>query len=150
MPKNLLVLIDTNVWVSAFINRKGYPARVKEKFLKREFEIVISSPLLKELSDVLRRPRIKDPYKITDEEINLFIEILAGTGHKVYLTDDISLCRDNKDNMVLETAIKGSADYLVTRDDDIKRDSELIEEMKKNGIKVLPVSKFLEMLIKSD
>lgn len=146
MPKNLLVLIDTNVWVSAFINRKGYPAKVKEKFIKREFEIIISPPLLKELSDVLRRPRIKDLCKITDKEIELFIEILAGLGHKVYLSDDINLCRDYKDNMVLETAIKGDADYLVTRDDDIKRELTLIEEMKKHGIKVISVSKFLEIL----
>ncbi|MEK6591200.1 MAG: putative toxin-antitoxin system toxin component, PIN family [Nitrospinota bacterium] len=99
MPK--IVLIDTNVWVSAFINGKGYPAKVKEKFLKQEFEVVISTPLLKELSDVFRRPRIKDQYKITDEDINLFIEILAGTCHKVYLTNDINVCRDHKDNMVL-------------------------------------------------
>jgi len=149
VPKNLLVLIDTNVWVSAFINRKGYPARVKEKFVSHEFDIVISPPLLQELSDVLRRPRIKDLYKISDEEIELFIEILAGTGHKVYLANDINLCRDNKDNMVLETAIKSRADYLVTRDDDIKRDPKLIEEMKKKGIKVLPVSKFLDLLSQS-
>lgn len=105
-------------------------------------------PLLEELSDVLRRPRIKDSYKITDEEINLFIEILSGTGHKVYLTDNVSLCRDQKDNMVLETAIKGKADYLITRDDDIKRELNLIEELGNHGVKVLPVSKFLEMLTK--
>ncbi len=144
MPK--IVLIDTNVWVSAFINRKGYPARVKEKFLKQEFEVIISTPLLKELSDVLRRPRIKNKYKITDEEINLFIEILAGTCRKVYLTNDINVCRDHKDNMVLETAIKGGAGYLVSRDDDIKKDSRLIEEMKKHGINIVSVSKFLEVL----
>ncbi len=88
-------------------NRRGYPARVKEKFLQREFDVIISPPLLKELSNVLGRPRIKDLYKITDEEINLFVEILSGAGHKVFLTNDIRLCRDRKDNMVLETAIKG-------------------------------------------
>ncbi|ODS31782.1 MAG: hypothetical protein SCARUB_03106 [Candidatus Scalindua rubra] len=144
MPKK--VLIDTNVWVSAFINRKGYPARVKEKFLNREFDIVISTPLLKELYDVLRRPKIKNLCKITDEEIGLFVDILAGTGHKVYLTDDIRLCRDKKDNMVLETAIKGDIDYLVTRADDIKIDSVLIDEMKKHGVTILTVSKFLEII----
>jgi predicted nucleic acid-binding protein len=38
-----IVLIDTNVWVSAFINRKGYPAKIMEKFLCLEFDIVIST-----------------------------------------------------------------------------------------------------------
>jgi len=144
VPK--IVLIDTNVWVSAFINRKGYPARIKERFLNREFEIVVSPPLLKEISDVLKRPGIKERYKISDEEINLLIEILAGTGHKVFLSNDVKLCRDYKDNMVLETAIKGGVDYLVTRDDDIKRDPGLINELKRHGIKVLSVSRFLEIL----
>lgn len=143
MPKT--VLVDTNIWVSACINRKGYPARIKELFLNKKFEVVISFPLLKELSDVLRRPRIKDTYGISDEEINHFVEVLAGTGNKVYLTSDVNLCRDHKDNMVLETAVKGNADYLVTRDDDIKIDLKLIKEMKKQGIKVVTVSKFLEM-----
>lgn len=141
-----IVLIDTNVWVSAFINRKGYPAKIMEKFLCREFDIVISTPLLKELQDVLRRPRIKNLFKITDDEIDMFVEILAGTGHKVYLTDDTNLCRDKKDNMVLETAIKGRIDYLVTRDDDIKIDLDLIDEMKKHGITILTVSKFLKII----
>ena len=150
MQKNLLVLIDTNVWVSAFINRNGYPAKVKEAFVNHEFDIAISPPLLQELSDVLRRPRIINLCKITDEEIDLFIEILAGTGHKVYLSNDINLCRDDKDNMVLETAVKSGAKYLVTRDDDIKRDPKLIEEMERCGVKVLPVSKFLDMLSQSE
>ena len=146
MPKT--VLIDTNVRVSAFINRKGYPARVKEKFLDREFDVVISATLLGELHDVLCRPKIKNLCKITDEEIGLFVEILAGTGHKVNLIGDIKLCRDKKDNMVLETSIKGSADYLVTRDDDIKTDPYLIKEMKKHGVTILTVSKFLEIISK--
>ena len=141
------VLVDTSVWVSAFINKKGFPARVKEKFLNREFDVVISTPLLKEISDVLKRPKLRKRYKITDEEISLFVEILAGVGHKVYLTDDINLCRDKKDDMVLETAIKGKAEYLVTRDDDIKIDLELVKEMKKHGVMVLTVSKFLKIFI---
>ncbi len=48
--------------------------------------------------------------------------------------------------MVLETAVKSGAKYLVTRDDDIKRDPKLIKEMERYSVKVLPVSKFLDML----
>lgn len=60
----------------------------------------------------------------------------------------INLCRDHKDNMVLETAIKGEVDYLLTRDDDIKLDLNLISEMNKQNIKVVTVSQFLEMFDK--
>ena len=62
------------------------------------------------------------------------------------LPDDTNLCRDKKDNMVLETAIKGGVDYIVTRDDDIKIDLDLIDEMEKHGITILTVSKFLKII----
>ena len=48
--------------------------------------------------------------------------------------------------MVLETAIKGGVDYIVTRDDDIKIDLDLIDEMEKHGITILTVSKFLKII----
>jgi len=54
-----LVVIDTNVWVSAFLNRKGFPARIKDAWIKGEFEVVLSFPLLQELSEVLHRPKSK-------------------------------------------------------------------------------------------
>lgn len=123
-------IIDTNVWVSALINKKGFPAELKERYIKREFEAIISTPLIDEISEVLRRPRIKDKYKITDQEINDAVEILVNTGIKVNLTGSVNLCRDKKDNFVLETAMKGKANYLITRDDDIKRDLELIRNLR--------------------
>ena len=39
-----LVVIDTNVWVSAFLNRTGFPARIKDAWVNGQFEIVISTP----------------------------------------------------------------------------------------------------------
>ena len=43
-------IIDTNVWISAFINRKGFPAKLKEKFIINKFESIISLPLIQEIS----------------------------------------------------------------------------------------------------
>jgi putative PIN family toxin of toxin-antitoxin system len=72
-----LVVIDTNVWVSAFLNRKGFPARIKDAWVNGEFEVVLSSPLLRELSEVLHRPGIKDKYELVEFEIMQFIELLV-------------------------------------------------------------------------
>ena len=52
-----------------------------------------------------------------------------------------------KDNMILETALSGQVKYLVTRDDDIKRDLNLVQTMGKHGIEIITVSRFLEMLV---
>jgi len=50
-----VVLIDTNVWVSALINPHGHPAKVKDAWLDGRFEVVTSLPLLAELAEVLRQ-----------------------------------------------------------------------------------------------
>jgi putative PIN family toxin of toxin-antitoxin system len=141
-------IIDTNVWISAFINRRGFPAKLKNHFINSKFESIISIPLIKEISEVMRRPRIQDKYKIKDSEINQFIEILTATSIKIELKNNIHICRDKKDNFVLETAINGKANYIVTRDDDIKRDTDLIKHLKKHDIIILTVSRFLKILKK--
>jgi predicted nucleic acid-binding protein len=48
--------------------------------------------------------------------------------------------------MILETAILGSADYLVTRDDDIKSDRELIALLKERNVSVVTVRQFLDLV----
>ncbi|CAD7782323.1 MAG: hypothetical protein KIIPBIDF_01643 [Candidatus Methanoperedenaceae archaeon GB50] len=44
--------------------------------------------------------------------------------------------------MILETALSGQVKYLVTRDDDIKRDLDLVQTMGKHGIEIITVSRF--------
>ena len=70
------VLIDTNVWVSAFLNPAGYPAKIVTAWLEDKIEIVISIPLLQEISDVLQRPRIQNKYKYSNGEIQKYLELI--------------------------------------------------------------------------
>jgi len=39
-------------------------------------------------------------------------------GERVIPTQNVKVCRDPDDNMVIETALAGDADYIVTGDDD--------------------------------
>ncbi len=45
-----------NVWVSAFINPSGPPARLVRAWTDGRYDVVVSLPLLDELADVLTRP----------------------------------------------------------------------------------------------
>lgn len=56
--------------------------------------------MLGEFVSVIRRPRIQRKYGLTNEEIDL-------------------VCRDPEDNMVLEAAVAGSADVIVSGDEDL-------------------------------
>ncbi len=61
-------------------------------------------------------------------------------------TGSIRECRDPDDDLILETAILGQAQYAVTRDDDIKRDRDLMDHLQARGVTVLSVRQFLEKL----
>lgn len=77
------------------------------------------------------------------EELLTLIEDLS---EDVLLTGSVSICRDADNNCVLETAIKGKAQYIVTRDDDIKFDLAVIAFLSKHGLSVMSLSSFLNIL----
>jgi len=141
-----VVLIDTNVWVSAFINPHGNPAKLKAAWTQNRFQAVISVPLLDELAEVLARPRILTKYHLDAGEISEFLRLLAARALKVTPTGSLRVCRDPDDDVILETALLGHASHAVSRDDDIKRDRDLIAQMEVNGIKVLSVQQFVDLL----
>jgi predicted nucleic acid-binding protein len=49
-------VVDTNVWVSAFLNATGFPARVLEAYAEGRFILVISEPLLEALRSEGQQP----------------------------------------------------------------------------------------------
>jgi len=55
----------------------------------------------------------------------------------------LNLCRDPRDDMVLETAIAGKATHIVSRDEDLRRDVDLVRELEARGIQVVTVNNFL-------
>lgn len=105
----VVVLVDTNVWVSAFINPYGYPAKLKDAWLQGKFDVVVSAALLDEVAEVLSRPRIRDKYGLTIDEITTFLGMLSSQAITVITTGQIRVCRDPDDDAILETAILGQA-----------------------------------------
>ena len=139
-------VIDTNIWISALINPFGYPAKLRKHFENGDFAAVISEPILDEIVDVLSRPKIKDKYEITPEDIRELLTLIEERAEYVLISGDINICRDKDDNLIIETAIKGETSYLVTRDDDIKFDKKVSLFLSKHGISVLTVAKFLKLM----
>jgi len=142
----VVVLIDTNVWISAFINPHGYPAKLKAAWTQNRFQAVVSVALLDELTEVLARPRILTKYRLDPGEIREFLHLLEERALKVTPTGRLRVCRDPDDDIILETALLGHAIYAVSRDDDIKRDRDLIAQMEACGVKVLSVQQFVDLL----
>jgi putative PIN family toxin of toxin-antitoxin system len=88
-------VIDTNIWISALINPFGHPARLIKHFENRDFIAVISEPILDEIVDVLSRPRIKDKYDITPENIQELITLIEERTEHVLVSGDIQDLRSS-------------------------------------------------------
>lgn len=142
----LRVFVDTNVWVSAFINADGAPAKILEAFLAGQFVPVISQVLLEEIDGVVHRPRIRRRWRFTDADLATILTLLRDRAIEAVPAGDLLLCRDPSDNLLLETAVLGQARYAVSRDDDIKRDLDLMARLKEQGVEVVSVAQFLNLL----
>ncbi len=91
-------VIDTNVWVSSLLNPFGFPAKLRKSFEESVFHAVISEPMLEELADVLNRPKIKNKYGITEDDIKELLILIDERAEPVLLSGDITICRDKDDN----------------------------------------------------
>jgi uncharacterized protein len=139
-------VIDTNIWISALLNPDGPPARILAALPRGLFSLLISAPLLNEIDGVLRRPRFERQYGFTSDDADRFVTFLHERGTLVHVTGVIRWCRDPKDDMVIETALNGRADALVSRDDDLKGTPELVAILEQRGVGVLTVRRFLAAL----
>lgn len=108
------VVVDTNVWVSALVFG-GNPRKVFEQIISRGYLIVVSEELLSEIRRVISG---KFPDFAADLEA-LVVALGLRIEKTVLGAQTIKIARDPKDNMVLETAIAGGADYIISGDDDL-------------------------------
>ena len=126
------------------------PARIPSEGLEALgadwFQLILSEPLIEELVDVLSCHRIVRKYQLTPEDVAEFVTLLETKAIFVDPPGELHLCRDPCDDIVLETALVGLADHLVSRDDDLKRDLELIRAMQGRGVTMVSVSQFLGAL----
>ena len=114
-PRPRLVF-DTNVIVSADLFDGSVPARALSLALDLG-TLLISEALIEELRAVLSKPRF-DRYA-TRSERDEFLRDLARETETVEITETVQACRDPNDDKILELAVNGRADYIVTGDDDL-------------------------------
>ena len=107
------VVIDTNIIVSALIQR-GYPNLiVSELFIEQKFQLCISDELMAEYYEVLARPKFGKFQDFFFRAEALLVEIEA-KATKYYPTITIDLISDDDDNMILELADECEADFIIT------------------------------------
>jgi putative PIN family toxin of toxin-antitoxin system len=112
----LRCVFDTNTVVSAALFRGSVPEQALFLAL-RTAAVLMSRELADELNDVLSRPRF-DRYA-DRENREEFLQDLVRQVESVEVTERVRACRDPKDDKILELAVNGNADFIVTGDDDL-------------------------------
>jgi len=64
----LKAVIDTNVFVSAAITEKVKPAQILKAWREKKLGVIISPEILKEIGEVIFKPKIKRISFWTDKE----------------------------------------------------------------------------------
>jgi putative PIN family toxin of toxin-antitoxin system len=139
----LRAVFDTTVWMSAFRSRTSTSASrlIMRACLSGHVQLVASREILHENIEVLMRPLHRLPL----EDVLEFGVFLARTAHVVELEGAPQGCRDPNDDMFLETARRGGAEYVVTFDRDLLHE-DLVARLEADGIHVVSIAAFLQEL----
>ncbi len=113
---SLRIVFDTNAIVSAVLLSNSVPRHALNKALDNS-TILISSPLLFEIADVFSLPKL-DRYITENERMRFLVGFLKVT-ELVEVYESIQICRDPKDDMILELAVSGGANIIVSGDPDL-------------------------------
>ena len=107
------IVIDTNIIVSALIQR-SYPYRIiNDLFLESAFQLCVSDELMIEYYEVLSRPKFAKYQNFFARAEALIVEIEKKSS-KYAPTIKLDLISDADDNMILELADECLADYVIT------------------------------------
>jgi len=114
-PRKIKVIFDTNIWISFLIGKQLIS--IKEFISNGKIQIVLTEQLINEIELVTQRPKLQKYFNSESvEELLLLLETIG----KVYrIKPKHHLCRDAKDNFLLDLIDKSKADYLVTGDNDL-------------------------------
>jgi len=113
----IIALYDTNVFISGTFWR-GLPRRAIHLAKRGKVEVVTCESLLAELRDVLTMP--DKPFRLSTREADKVINNVHSYVRLVTPTRKVDVCRDPDDNLVIECALAGGAQYIVTGDPDLK------------------------------
>jgi uncharacterized protein len=135
------IVSDTNVIVSRAIVTAGIPARLFRRWEDGDFELLISEEILSECKRVMAYPRTMKRHRYSEAQIDELIEFLRSFATVVQPHEVLdAVSEDATDNRIIECALVGEADYIVTGD------NHLLNLRSYRGIQIIAPATFLFLL----
>lgn len=110
------IVLYTNVLISA-LGWRGAPHEIVKRSLQGDFRLLLSPALLEELQRVLAYPK----FRFSSDDISQFLAVLTEAADLVFPSRSFSIVEaDPADDRVLECAVGGQVDFIVSGDPHLK------------------------------
>lgn len=111
----MIVVIDTNVWISAlqFAKRRGTPTMALEKAMSEDV-IATCDEIDAEIVRVLT-----EKFSWEQHRAAFALQSILARGMRVKIRGTVRVCRDPHDDMFLECAAVAKVDWLIAGDKDL-------------------------------
>ena len=134
-------VFDTNVIISGSIAHSGGPYQALQAWRQGDIILLISKPIIDELADVLQRPFFRYKRHIKNTDIAKLRSVLLTDAVVVSPRKHLEIIEaDPDDNRILECAVEGSADCIVSGD------HHLLKLKNYKDIQIITVQEFLAIL----
>ncbi|OGP33217.1 MAG: putative toxin-antitoxin system toxin component, PIN family [Deltaproteobacteria bacterium GWC2_65_14] len=127
------VVFDSNVLLAALMFPGGRADAAVARILEGRDELLISLPIIREILSVLASKFSRDK-----EELSRVAVVLGEMGTVVNPSRRLSVLRDEPDNRILECAVEGKAEVIVTGDKAMLAIGEY------EGVRLIPLADYLD------
>jgi len=136
----LRVVLNANVFVSAYIRPQGPPGQIIERFVRDgAFGVVLTEPIVEEVLQALAYPKVQTAAR-SKTEPELWFEDIVVLSQLVAGDVEVAVCGDPDDDKYVAAAIEGRAAFVVTGDPDLLTLGE------HKGIRIITPRAFLDLL----
>lgn len=108
------IVLDTNVVISGFL-WKGKPSELLERLDSGKAELLLSVDILEEIERVFEDKKLKPMIERSDQSVKVIMNKIYSMAHVINPKIRLDVIQaDPADNKVIECALDGKADYIVS------------------------------------
>ncbi len=138
--------LDTNIFIRSMIRMDNLSNKLISLWLEKKFILVLPQATIDELQNVLSRRALIRKHRYPSRRVGDLIDKLKGEAEIVNIRLPLGLCRDAKDNPLVDCAIQEKVQFLVSYDKDLLDDPELRQNLFEYGVEIVDPLTFLEKL----
>ena len=111
------VVLDTNVLISGLLIPGGPPGKIVDLWTENKITVIVSQALIEEFFDVLLRPKFKRAGTVIERQdllmglLEMENSVFVFPGVRLHVVEE-----DPADNHVLECALEGKVQYVISGD----------------------------------